>query len=63
MWNRQHQEHVVSIEKLYTSRIKNLEDEISDVRRENEVLRSENSRLETEVYVIGYESVGLGDVR
>lgn len=49
MWNRQHQEHVVSIEKLYTSRIKNLEDEISDVRRENEELRSENNRLETEM--------------
>lgn len=49
MWNRQHQEHALSIEKLYTSRIKNLEDEISDVRRENEVLRAENSRLETEM--------------
>ncbi|KAI1721015.1 protein kinase domain-containing protein [Ditylenchus destructor] len=49
LWNKQHQEHIVSVEKLYTNRIKSLEGEVFDLKQENDVLRAENSRLENEL--------------
>lgn len=49
VWNRQHQDHVLSVEKLYTNRIKTLETELFEVRHEVELLRAENARVEVEL--------------
>lgn len=46
MWNKQHQDHILSIEKLFSERIKAMEVELEDTRTENEQLRTENSRME-----------------
>lgn len=49
VWNKQHHEDLLNMEQLYSSRIKSLEDEVLDTKRENEQFRVENSRLETEL--------------
>uniref|UniRef100_A0A183CIS9 Phorbol-ester/DAG-type domain-containing protein n=1 Tax=Globodera pallida TaxID=36090 RepID=A0A183CIS9_GLOPA len=49
LWSKQHQEHMLNVEKLYGSRMKTMECECADVRAENEQLRTENSRLEQEL--------------
>uniref|UniRef100_A0A914HAA0 non-specific serine/threonine protein kinase n=1 Tax=Globodera rostochiensis TaxID=31243 RepID=A0A914HAA0_GLORO len=49
LWSKQHQEHMLNVEKLYGARMKTMECECADVRAENEQLRTENSRLEQEL--------------
>ena len=49
IWNKQHHEHLIGVEELYNHRIKSIEDEVVDVKRENDQLRIENSRLEQEL--------------
>lgn len=48
-WNRQHQEHLFSVEKLFSTRVKALEAELKDLRIENEQMRGVNNRLEQEL--------------
>ncbi|KAF7640516.1 hypothetical protein Mgra_00000339 [Meloidogyne graminicola] len=48
-WNRQHQEHLFSVEKLFSTRVKALETELKDMRAENDQMRMENNRLEQEL--------------
>jgi hypothetical protein len=49
MWNKQHQDNLLALEDMYASRIKALEEEVSDVRRENGQFKIENSRIEQEL--------------
>uniref|UniRef100_A0A1I8BZ05 non-specific serine/threonine protein kinase n=1 Tax=Meloidogyne hapla TaxID=6305 RepID=A0A1I8BZ05_MELHA len=48
-WNRQHQEHLFSVEKLFSTRVKALEAELKDLRIENEQMHGVNNRLEQEL--------------
>jgi chromosome segregation ATPase len=49
-WNKQHQEHILSVENMYSKRINTMVTEIGDLKLENEQLRTETTRLENELY-------------
>lgn len=48
-WNKQHQDHLLSMENLYTKRINTFVSEVGDLKLENEQLRTEITRLENEL--------------
>ena len=48
-WNKQHQDHILSMENMYTKRINTLVTEVGDLKLDTEQLRTENTRLENEM--------------
>lgn len=48
-WNKQHQEHILSVENMYSKRINTMVTEIGDLKLDNEQLRTETTRLENEL--------------
>lgn len=49
-WNKQHQDHILSMEGMYSKRINTLVTEVGDLKLYNEQLRTEITRLENELY-------------
>ncbi|KAI6185487.1 Non-specific serine/threonine protein kinase [Aphelenchoides besseyi] len=49
-WNRQHEEHLLSMENLYNKKIKNLITEVGDLKSENEHLKTETTKLENDLF-------------
>lgn len=49
-WNKQHQDHILSMENVYTKKINTLVTEIGDLKLDNEQLRTEITRLGNELY-------------
>ncbi|KAI6221970.1 Non-specific serine/threonine protein kinase [Aphelenchoides fujianensis] len=62
-WNRQHEEHLLSMENLYTKKIKNLHTEVGDLKSENDHLRTEKTTLENELFNQQNDSIPQAQVQ